>query len=373
MTTSVPATVGMRIEELDTPCLLVDLDAFERNVATMGQFIKEHGVRLRAHAKTHKSSDIAAFQIEKGEACGICCQKVSEAEALVDAGINDVLISNEVVAPRMIARLAAMATRARVLVCVDDLNNVDQLSAAAQKHNATLECLVEIDVGAGRCGVAPDAAAVKIAKRISAAPNLKFAGLQAYHGSAQHIGDFTERKRAIAGAIKATAYTVQLLKAEGLECDIVAGAGTGTYAMEGTSGVYNELQCGSYIFMDASYQRIRDESGQFVREFENSLFVYASVMSKTRDDRAVCDAGLKALSVDSGMPVIHGRTDVEYIKCSDEHGVISDPNAALKLNERLMLVPGHCDPTVNLYDWFVGVRNGRVETVWPVTARGRIV
>ena len=142
--------------------------------------------------------------------------------------------------------------------------------------------------------------------------------------------------------------------------------------MEGTSGVYNELQCGSYVFMDASYQRIRDESGQFVREFENSLFVYASVMSKTRDDRAVCDAGLKALSVDSGMPVIHGRTDVEYIKCSDEHGVISDPNNALKLNERLMLIPGHCDPTVNLYDWFVGVRNGRVETVWPVTARGKL-
>ena len=157
MTTSLPATVGMRLEELDTPCLLVDLDAFERNVAAMGRFIKEHGVRHRAHAKTHKSSDIAAYQIEKGGACGICCQKVSEAEALVDAGIRDVMVSNEVVAPRMIERLAAMATRARVLVCVDDLDNVDHLSAAAQKYNATIECLVEIDVGAGRCGVAPDA------------------------------------------------------------------------------------------------------------------------------------------------------------------------------------------------------------------------
>jgi 3-hydroxy-D-aspartate aldolase len=181
MTTTLPATVGMRIEDLDTPCLVVDLDAFERNVAVMGRFIKEHGIRHRGHAKTHKSSDIASYQIEKGGACGICCQKVSEAEALVDAGILDVMVSNEVVAPRMIERLAAMATRARVLVCVDDLDNVDHLSSAAQRHNATIECLVEIDVGAGRCGVTPDDAAVKIARKIDAAPRLKFAGLQAYH------------------------------------------------------------------------------------------------------------------------------------------------------------------------------------------------
>ncbi len=373
MTTSLPATVGMPIEDVDTPCLVVDLDAFERNVAAMGRFIKEHGVRHRAHAKTHKSSDIAAYQIERGGACGICCQKVSEAEALVDAGIRDVMISNEVVAPRMIERLAAMATRARVLVCVDDLDNVDHLSSAAQNCGATIECLVEIDVGAGRCGVTPGVEAVNIAKRIRAAPGLKFAGLQAYQGRAQHIHDFAERKRAIGKAVEATAHTVRLLKAEGLECDIVAGAGTGTYAMEGTSGVYNELQCGSYIFMDASYQRLLDESGRLVREFENSLFIYTSVMSKTKPDRAVCDAGLKAQSVDSGMPVIHGRTDVEYIKCSDEHGIISDPNAALRLNEKLMLIPGHCDPTVNLPDWYIGVRNGRDETLWPVTARGKIV
>ncbi len=196
---------------------------------------------------------------------------------------------------------------------------------------------------------------------------------QAYHGSAQHIGDFTERKRAIGEAVKATAYTVQLLKAEGLECDIVAGAGTGTYAMEGTSGVYNELQCGSYIFMDASYQRIRDESWQFVREFENSLFVYASVMSKTRDDRAVCDAGLKALSVDSGMPVVHGRTDVEYLqvlgrarrhqrsewRLEAEREADADPRTLRSDRESPRLVRRGSE--------------GRVETVWPVTARGKIV
>jgi 3-hydroxy-D-aspartate aldolase len=373
MTMSMPATVGMPVEEVDTPCLLVDLDAFERNVAAMGKFIKDHGVRLRAHAKTHKSSDIARYQIEKGGACGICCQKVSEAETLVNAGLRDVLISNEVVAPRKIERLAAMAARARVLVCVDDLGNVDQLSSAAQRHNVTIECLVEIDVGAGRCGVAPGAPAVAIARKIHAAPSLKFAGLQAYHGKAQHVRTFAERNAMIGKAVEATVHTVRLLKDEGLESGIVAGAGTGTFRMEGTSGVYNELQCGSYVFMDADYQRILDENGKFISEFENSLFVYASIMSKAKKDEAVCDAGLKALSADSGFPVIHGRTDLAYIKWSDEHGVISDPDNALKLNDKLLLIPGHCDPTVNLHDWYVGIRNGRVETLWPVTARGQLV
>jgi 3-hydroxy-D-aspartate aldolase len=174
----------------------------------------------------------------------------------------------------------------------------------------------------------------------------------------------------IKAAVEETANTIQLLKAEGLDCDIVAGAGTGTFEMEGTSGVYNELQCGSYIFMDADYQRVKDGNGKFISEFENSLFIYTSVMSKTKADKAICDAGLKAQSVDSGMPVIYGRTDVEYIKCSDEHGVINDPHNVLRLNEKLKLVPSHCDPTVNVYDWYVAVRNGRVEALWPVTARG---
>lgn len=166
------------------------------------------------------------------------------------------------------------------------------------------------------------------------------------------------------------ADTVEMLKASGLSCDIVGGAGTGTYYFEGDSGVYNEMQCGSYIFMDADYQRVKDQSGSFISDFENSLFIYTSIMSKTKIDKAICDAGLKAQSVDSGLPVIFGRDDVEYIKCSDEHGVIADPDNVLKLNDKLKLVPGHCDPTCNVYDWYVGVRDGKVETLWPVTARG---
>ncbi len=370
MAHTVPAAIGMPVEEIDTPCLMVDLDAFERNVEKLGGYMKAHGLRHRAHAKTHKSADIARIQMERGGACGVCCQKVSEAEALVEAGIRDVLVSNQVVAPKKIDRLAALATRARVLVCVDDIGNVDDLSAAAVKHGATLECLVEIDVGAGRCGVAPGEPAVAIARRIADRPGLTFAGLQAYQGKAQHVRGHGERQALIQQAIADTKRTVDLLKAEGLTCAIVAGAGTGSFEMEGESGVYNELQCGSYVFMDADYQRVRDSGDRPISEFENSLFIVTSVMSKAKADVAICDAGLKAQSVDSGMPVVFGRSDVEYLKASDEHGVIADPGNVLKLNDRLKLIPGHCDPTVNVYDWLVGVRDGRVEALWPVTARG---
>lgn len=367
---NLPAQVGMALEDVSTPALVIDLDAFERNVRKMGEFARAMGVRHRAHAKTHKSVDIARVQIELGGACGICCQKVSEAEAMVAGGIGDVLVSNQVVDPGKVDRLARLASQARILVCVDDAANVDDLSAAAARHGARLECLVEIDVGAGRCGVEWGQPAVDLARRIEEAQALRFSGLQAYQGAAQHVRAFEERKARIDVAIRQVSDTVARLEAAGLECDIVGGAGTGSYYFEGASRVYNELQCGSYIFMDADYQRVKDERGKGISEFENSLFIWTSVMSHVKADIAICDAGLKSQSVDSGLPRIHGRDDLEYIKCSDEHGVISDPNGALKLNQKLKLVPGHCDPTCNLHDWYVGIRNGKVECLWPISARG---
>lgn len=367
---NVPAVVGMDLADVGTPALIVDLDAFERNVALMRDFIEAKGIRHRAHAKTHKSADIALYQMSAGGACGVCCQKVSEAEALVAGGVSDVLVSNQVVDPVKIDRLAAMAKRARVLVCVDDSGNVDDLSAAATRHGVTLECLVEIDVGAGRCGVQWGAPVLELAQKIDAAPGLAFAGIQAYQGAAQHVHDFEERRAKIDAAVKMVTDSVAMLSDAGLNCDVIGGAGTGSYYFEGDSGVYNEMQCGSYIFMDADYQRVLDRDGHFISEFENSLFIYTSIMSKTKKDKAICDAGLKAQSVDSGLPVIFGRDDIEYVKCSDEHGVIADPNDVLRLNDKLKLVPGHCDPTCNVYDWYVGIRNGKVETLWPVTARG---
>jgi len=367
----IPAEIGMDLADVATPSLIIELDAFERNVATLRDRLADAGVRLRAHSKTHKSVDIARYQIEHGGACGICCQKVAEAEVMVAGGIGDVMLSNQVVDRNKIDRLARLAGRARILVCVDDPGNVDDLSAAALSHHGMLECLVEIDVGAGRCGVEPGPDALAIAQKIDSSEGLKFAGIQAYQGSAQHIRNYAERRSAIESATSMTSATLIQLSRNGLECAIVAGAGTGSYYFEAASGIFNEMQCGSYIFMDADYQRVLDEQEQQISEFENSLFIWTSIMSKTRADKAVCDAGLKVMSLDSGLPVVFGRDDLEYIECSDEHGVIADPHNSLRLNDRLKLVPGHCDPTCNLHDWYVGIRDGKVECLWPVSARGR--
>src|SRR6478752_5607060 len=294
----IPAVPGMDEADIQTPCLILDLDALERNIGKMGEYAKAHGMRHRSHGKMHKSVDVQKLQERLGGAVGVCCQKVSEAEAFARGGIRDILVSNEVRDPAKIDRLAQLPKLgSRITVCVDDVANVAELSAAARKHGTTLECLVEID----------------------------------------------------------------------------CGAGTGSYRFESNSGVYNELQCGSYAFMDADYGRIRDTRGNRIDqgEWENALFILTSVMSHAKPDKAICDAGLKAQSVDSGLPFVYGRDDVKYVKCSDEHGVIDDPKGVLKINEKLRLVPGHCDPTCNVHDWYVGVRNGKVEALWPVSARGK--
>ncbi|QGX97449.1 DSD1 family PLP-dependent enzyme [Roseovarius faecimaris] len=370
----VPAAIGMNESEIQTPCLVLDLDALERNIKKMGDWAKAHGVRHRVHGKMHKSVDVARLQEELGGACGVCCQKVSEAEVFARGGIKDVLVSNQVRDPAKIDRLARLPKLgARAICCVDDIANVADLSDAAARHGTTIECLVEIDCGAGRCGVTTTPDVVEIAKAIDAADGLRFAGIQAYQGAMQHLDSYDDRKAKIDIAVAMVKDAVETLKAEGLECDIVGGGGTGSYYFEGTSGVYNELQCGSYAFMDADYGRILDKDGKRIDdgEWENALFILTSVMSHAKADKAICDAGLKAQSVDSGLPFIHGRDDVAYVKCSDEHGVISDPDSVLKVNDKLRLVPGHCDPTCNVHDWYVGVRNGKVETLWPVSARGK--
>ena len=370
----VPAKVGMDEADIQTPCLVLDLDALERNIKKMGDYAAAHGMRHRVHGKMHKSVDVAKLQERLGGAVGVCCQKVSEAEVFARGGIKDVLVSNQVRDPHKIDRLARLPKLgARTIVCVDDAANVADLSAAAVTHGTEIDCFVEIDCGAGRCGVTTTPAVVEIAEAIEAAPNLRFAGLQAYQGAMQHIDSYEERQGKTQIAIDMVKDAVSGLEAVGLTPELVSGGGTGSYYFESNSGVFNELQCGSYAFMDADYGRILDKDGQRIDtgEWENALFILTSVMSHAKADKAICDAGLKAQSVDSGLPVIHGRSDVEYVKCSDEHGVIADPDGVLKVNDKLKLVPGHCDPTCNVHDWYVGVRNGKVETVWPVSARGK--
>lgn len=370
----IPALPGMDEAEIQTPCLILDLDALERNIRKMGDYARAHGMRHRSHGKMHKSVDVQKLQERLGGAAGVCCQKVSEAEAFARGGIRDILVSNQVRDAAKIDRLARLPLHgARISVCVDDMANVGELSAAAQKHATTLECLVEIDCGARRCGVATSAEAVALAQAIDAAPGLKFGGIQAYQGAMQHLENYQDRKAKLDQAIVMVKAVVEALRAAGLAPALVSGGGTGSYYFESGSGVYNELQCGSYAFMDADYGRIKDQHGQRIDqgEWENALFVLTSIMSRALPGQAVCDAGLKAMSLDSGLPLVHGRDDVSYVNVSDEHGVIEDRHGVLRINEKLKLIPGHCDPTCNLHDWYVGVRNGKVEAVWPVSARGK--
>jgi 3-hydroxy-D-aspartate aldolase len=370
----IPALTGMDEADIQTPCLILDLDALERNIRKMGAYAKSHGMRHRSHGKMHKSIDVQKLQQSLGGAVGVCCQKVSEAEVFARGGIRDILVSNEVRGPVKIDRLAQLPQHgARIIVCVDDMANVAELSAAAQRHGTTLECLVELDCGAARCGVQSAGAAVEIAKAVDAAPALKFSGIQAYQAVMQHLERYEDRKAALDEAIVLVRAAVAALQAVGLKPELVSGGGTGSYYFESDSGVYNELQCGSYAFMDADYGRIRDKTGNRIDngEWRNALFILTSVMSCARPGQAVCDAGLKVHSLDSGLPLVHGRTDVKYVRASDEHGVIEDKRGVLRINEKLKLVPGHCDPTCNLHDWYVGVRNGKVEVVWPVSARGK--
>jgi D-serine deaminase-like pyridoxal phosphate-dependent protein len=365
-----PADVGTPADQIDTPALVVDLDAYERNLDRMAAQVRGRPVRFRPHAKTHKCPVVALHQIARG-AVGVCCQKVSEAEAMVYGGVRNVLVSNEIVGAPKLARLAGLARQAEVAVCVDDPENVRQLDGAAAAFGVRLPVLVEINVGANRCGVEPGEPAVALARHVAAAGHLRFAGLQAYQGRAQHIYDLAKRREAIETAIDRVRETVALLGRAGLPCETVTGAGTGTYQFEAASGVYTELQAGSYAFMDVDYKRVEG----FPSEFENALFVLATVMSRPTADRVVVDAGLKALSVDSGMPAVHGRPDLEFQRAADEHGVVlvRPGGPPVRLGDRLFLIPGHCDPTVNLYDWYVGVRGGRVEALWPITARGAVL
>lgn len=371
----IPAKPGMDAADIQTPALVLDLDALERNIKKMGDYAKAHGMRHRAHGKMHKSVDVLKLQMELGGAIGVCCQKVSEAEVFARAGIKEILVSNQVRDLGKINRLAQLPkfSGGEVIVCVDDVANIADLSAAVQKHGTELGVFVEIDCGAGRCGVTTTPAVVEIAQAVITAKGLTYRGIQAYQGAMQHMDSYADRKSKIDSAIAQVSDAVDALAALGISTDLVSGGGTGSYYFESNSGLYNELQCGSYAFMDADYGRILDQNENRIdnEEWENAFFILTTVMSHAKADKAICDAGLKAQSVDSGLPFIFGRDDVEYIKCSDEHGVISDPKGVLKVNEKLKLVPGHCDPTANVHDWYVGVRGDKVECVWPVSARGR--
>ncbi|MDD2713573.1 MAG: DSD1 family PLP-dependent enzyme [Simplicispira sp.] len=379
------ASVGLRVDRIDTPALVVDLDAMERNIARMADFARKHQVLWRPHAKLHKSAEIA-LQLQRAGAVGACVQKTAEAEALAEGGVLDITITNQVIAHPKLLRVARLAAHlqtqgGRLALAVDSAEGIQRLSEAMAQAapQARICVLVEIDVGQGRCGVPPGAPALALAQAVARLTQLRFAGLHAYHGRAQHLRSAAERREAIAAAVQAARHTRDLITATGLPVPLVTGSGTGTLVHEAASGVYGELQAGSFLFMDTDYARNEREPAQPV--FEQALFVKTQVISAC-GSHAVCDAGHKSHAIDSGLPTVAllpPERALRYANGGDEHGLIyaDGPKARLPaLGRMLWLVPGHCDPTVNLHDYLIGVRGGLtagvVERIIRVDARGAL-
>jgi 3-hydroxy-D-aspartate aldolase len=357
---------------LNTPALVIDRDALDRNIAAMAAFAKRHGLALRPHAKTHKSVEIARMQMAAG-ALGVCCAKLGEAEALADGGINAILITSPVVTPQAIARLVALHERIGDLkVCADNPSNVDALAAALKDASRPLPIIVDLDPGIRRTGVSSPEAAVALAEQIAGKPSLTFAGVQFYCGVQQHIEKYDERRAAIE---ERTAYlkgVIEALTAFGLPPHIISGGGTGTHQIDGRLGVFNELQVGSYVFMDRQYNDC-DLYGEAEAMLEQALFVDTHVVSANSQGMATLDAGFKSLSTDGGAPkVVEGAPENSmFVFMGDEHGALIAMDHAFKVGDRVVLTPPHCDPTVNLYDAYHIVRDGTLIDIWPVSARGR--
>lgn len=371
-----PAQPGDRLQDVDTPALILDLDKFETNVDRLMRAVKPYGVRVRPHAKSHKCVQIARRQIAAG-AVGICVQKPSEAAVFLVAGIDDVLITNEVVGIaklRRLAQLAAAHPQARLGVLVDELSVVRQLAQCCDEAGARIDVYVELDVGQNRCGVTGAVEVVTLARAIVASPRLNFMGLHAYAGSAQHRRGVPERRAAVDAAAQKAHDARAALRAADLPCERITGGGTGTFLYEAASAVFNEIQPGSYVLMDADYAR--NAADPQAPRFEHALALLTTVMSLRSaegNERATLDAGLKAFSTDSG-PALPTFAGWRPYAISDEHTVLHKiaDGPSVKLGDKALLVPGHCDPTVALHDWIVAVRGGRVEDLWPVAARGAL-
>lgn len=362
------AAIGDRIDDIDTPALILDLDAFEDNLRSMQALAESHGVALRPHGKAHKCPEIALRQVALG-AQGVCCQKVSEALPFAEAGITDILITNEVVGRRKLEMLAQLAGRVKLTVCVDHPEALKALSACLDAHHSFADVLVEVDIGQKRCGAQTHAEAVALADLTARLPNVRFAGVQAYHGGVQHKRSFEQRQRAAEKGAKTTSGFVDALQHAGYACEVVTGGGTGSVKFDAASGVFTEIQPGSYAFMDADYGAM--EWGEATC-LQHALFLWGTVISVPTPQRAVLDIGLKSTTAESGLPQVVGRPGLQCAALNDEHCILTTDDAKLRpdLGEKLKLIPGHCDPTFNLHDELVVVRKGVVEDIWRIAARG---
>jgi D-serine deaminase-like pyridoxal phosphate-dependent protein len=362
---------GSRLS-LNTPVLVIDRDALQRNIEAMARFARVNGMALRPHAKTHKSVEIAKLQVAAG-AAGVCCAKMGEAEALAPGGVANILITSPVVTPQTIERLVALNGKiADLRVVADNPDNVDALGAAASAAGKVLNVVVDIDPGIRRTGVASSDAALALARRIAGERSLRFAGVQFYCGAQQHIESYADRRVAIVERTEYLRGIVETLKIADFAPEVVTGGGTGTHHIDAELGVLTELQAGSYVFMDKQYNDC-DLDGQGRKPFETSLFVDAHVISANSASMATIDAGFKALSTDGGLPVVvdGAPPGAMFVFMGDEHGALIAPDHPFRIGDHVSLAVPHCDPTVNLYDAYHVVRDGTLIEIWPVSARGR--
>jgi len=350
------------LETIETPALLVDLDAVRRNIDLMNTFLKWKTIKLRPHFKTTKIPEIAQMQIEAG-AKGITCATLSEAEVLADAGIDDILIANQVVAPSKIERVATLAGRvSHLVIAVDSSDNVNELSDACRRAGTSLYVYVELDVGMGRCGVRSYEEGLTVCRVVIGAPNLVFEGIQAYEGHLVTNPDANVRGDGVKQVFLRTGGFKNYLEDNGVTVNEVSGGGTGTYALTGAGDLYTELQAGSYIYMDAKYDKLE-------LPFEYGLFILGMVISK-RAGTAILDVGRKSAATDNGYPLPIGFEESD-IMLNEEHCILADPENRLKVGDTVAFIPSHCCTTINLYDIAYGIRDGAVERVFDVKGRGK--
>ncbi|MCZ6676626.1 MAG: DSD1 family PLP-dependent enzyme [Candidatus Poribacteria bacterium] len=359
--------IGIPKEELDTPALLIDLDMMETNIQKMADFFKTVNAELRPHVKTHKTPIIAHKQIEAG-AIGVTCAKLGEAEPMIRAGIRDVLIANQIVGAQKIARLVNLAKHSEIMVAVDDPHNVDQISAAATAKGVTVRALIEVNTGMNRCGTEPGQPTLALARHILESEGIQFEGLMGYEGHTVITVNFIERKVSTEKSVDLLIDTKHLLEENGVPVKIMSGGGTGTYDITGAYPEMTEIQAGSYVFMDSTYQGVEGVGDQF----GCSLRLLTTVVSHPQPTRVIVDAGLKVLAQEFGAPQPVGIEGLHTQGLSEEHGnMTADASVDVKPGDKIELLPTHCCTTVNLHDRYYGIRNGIVEAVWEIEARGK--
>ena len=359
--------LGMPRREIDTPVLLVDVDALDYNIAKLADHFRAAGKNLRPHSKSHKTPAIAARQLEAG-AIGITCAKVGEAEAMADAGIHDILIANEVIGPKKIQRLMDLASRCDIMAAVDNPQSLADLDAAAAHNNVRPRLLLEINIGHNRCGTPPGEQALSLARQAAACANLRFAGIMGYEGHVVDLEDREEREGGAHQCLQRLVDTRADLEGAGLDVEIVSASGTGDYYISTTYDGVTEVQAGSHALMDAAY-------GKLDLGFKNALTVLATVSSRPSPEQVITDAGLKSITPEHGVPEIKDRPDLFCEALSEEHGRLrthSGPCDDLAVGDTLEFIPGHGCTTINLHDRLYAIRDDHLTEIWEIAGRGKV-